>query len=140
MCGVGKHIGTREFSLAFKVLHSHSRSTASLEPGGWLEDLLMSTSPLLDLTIRPRMNIYIASDESSSLIIDATISYIHGQPFYDTKTNITSPFIALFIDANLEGNGQDFVSGQYIMISSNGNEFLISLKSLTPDSSLTTSP
>lgn len=83
-----------QFPLAFKVPYSHSLSNASFEPGGWLEDPVPSTSLLLDLTIRPRMNIYIASDDYASFIIDAQISYIHGEPFYNTSYDIKPTSLA----------------------------------------------
>jgi hypothetical protein len=92
--GVRKHIGTGGFPLAFKAPYSHSLSNASFEPGGWLEDPVLSTSLLLDLTIRPRMNIYIASDDYASFIIDARISYIHGEPFYNTSYDIKPTSLA----------------------------------------------
>lgn len=82
------------FPLAFKAPYSHSLSNASFEPGGWLEDPVLSTSLLLDLTITPRMNIYIASDDYASFIIDARISYIHGEPFYNTSYDIKPTSLA----------------------------------------------
>lgn len=53
---------------------------ASFEPGGWLDKPAQSTVPLLDLGVRPRMNLYVPGDDNGSFIVDTEISYIRGDP------------------------------------------------------------
>jgi hypothetical protein len=109
---------------------------ASFEPGGWLEPLALSSTPLLDLSIRPRMSIYIAGEDYASFIIDAPISYMHGGAFanssFNKQDNLTSPFSKLFIDVSVEESGLDLLSGRNVSVNSTSNEFVFSLSGLTP--------
>ncbi|KAJ5802930.1 uncharacterized protein N7503_005380 [Penicillium pulvis] len=79
-------------------------TNASFEPGGWLDSPALSTVPLLDLKVRPRMSLYTASDEKGSFIIDAGISYINGEPLgSDTVTGELGPQ-SLEISISIEGS------------------------------------
>lgn len=84
------------------------------------------------------MNIYVASDDYGSFIIDAPISYLFGEPYFNSsfnkQTNITGPFDVLFIDVSIEESGLDLVSRQNITVNSTANEFPTSLAALTPRS------
>ncbi|TVY90973.1 hypothetical protein LAWI1_G006562, partial [Lachnellula willkommii] len=108
----------------------------SFEPGGWLSEPTISSSPLLDLTIRPRMNIYLGSDDYASFIVDAPISYMHGEAYYNTsfdkQTNETKPFTTLFIDIAVDDTGLDLVSSGNVSVNSTAIEFVFSLAKLTP--------
>ncbi|CAG8976492.1 hypothetical protein HYALB_00005989 [Hymenoscyphus albidus] len=107
----------------------------SFEPGGWLYPPSLSPVPLLDLSIRPRMNLYLAGETYASFIIDAPLSYMHGGSFvnftFNKADNITSSFSKLFIDASLF-DGFDLIAGRNISVNSTGNEFVFSLSGLTP--------
>lgn len=109
---------------------------ASFEPGGRISRPTLSPTPLLDLSIYPRMNIYVASESYASFIVDAPISYIHGGSFvnasFNKQDNVTSPFKKLFIDVSLEENGLNLLSGENVIVNSTSNEFVFSLASLTP--------
>lgn len=53
---------------------------ASFNPGGWFEEPAKSDVPLLNLRVKPRMSIYLETDQEASLLIDAGISNQVGQP------------------------------------------------------------
>ncbi|KAH6684292.1 hypothetical protein B0J14DRAFT_572569 [Halenospora varia] len=113
------------------------RSTnASFEPGGWLSQPALSPTPLLDLSIRPRMNIYLGSEDYASFIVDAPITYMHGEAYYNTsfnkQTNETKPFTTLFIDISVDDTGLDLVSFGNVSVNSTSNEFIFSLAKFTP--------
>lgn len=109
---------------------------ASFEPGGWLEAPKLSAVALLDLSIRPRMNIYTESESYASFIVDAPISYIHGETFVNSTWNkedhLTSPFTKLFIDVSLNEVGTDLISSRNVTINSTSNEFVFPLSLVTP--------
>ncbi|KAL3418014.1 hypothetical protein PVAG01_11024 [Phlyctema vagabunda] len=115
---------------------AYRSSNDSFEPGGWLSEPALSTEPLLNLQIKPRMDLYIEDDKYGSVIIDAPISYIHGDPYYNTsfnkQTNETKDFTTLFVDVMVDDTGLDLVSFANISINSTSNEFVFSLEKLTP--------
>lgn len=137
MYGVERLIERREsLRIHFQKHCFENCRNASFEPGGWLEDPALSTSPLLDLSIRPRTNLYLnGTDSYASFLVDAPISYITGKPFtntsFDKNTNITNPFLLLFIDISVEESGLDLVSNKNVSVNSTNNEFVFSLKDLT---------
>ncbi|CZR55943.1 uncharacterized protein PAC_05831 [Phialocephala subalpina] len=113
------------------------RSTnGSFEPGGWLEAPALSSTPLLDLSIRPRTNLYLASEKFASFVIDAPISYMHGSAYtnasFNKQTNITSAFTKLFIDVSVVESGLDLISSSNVTVNTTNNEFGFSLSGLTP--------
>lgn len=95
-----------------------------------------STSPLLNLGIRPRRNLYLPSDDYASFIVDAPISFYHGLPYYNTSfdknSNITNPFTVLFVDIMEVESGTDLVSNRNVSINSTSNEFVFALNLLQP--------
>ncbi|RDW68607.1 hypothetical protein BP5796_09264 [Coleophoma crateriformis] len=115
---------------------AYRATNASFEPGGWLNEPVASSEPLLDLTIRPRTNIYTASDIYASVIVDAKLSYIHGGAYYNTsfnkQTNETKSFTTLFIDVSVDDTGLDLVSSANVTVNSTSNEFIFSLGQLEP--------
>ncbi|TVY68954.1 hypothetical protein LSUE1_G006159 [Lachnellula suecica] len=113
------------------------RSTnASFEPGGWLEAPKLSPVPLLDLSIRPRTNLYLANETYGSFIVDAPLSYMNGASFvnstFNKQDNITSPFTELFIDIEVVESGIDLLSSRNVTINTTSNEFKFSLSRLSP--------
>jgi hypothetical protein len=82
------------------------------------------------------MNIYVSSDDYGSLIVDAPISYLAVQSYYNTsfdkQTNQTGPFTLLYIDISITETGLDLVSGLHVTVNSTGNKFPILLASITP--------
>ncbi|RMD43855.1 hypothetical protein DV735_g1359, partial [Chaetothyriales sp. CBS 134920] len=53
---------------------------SSFNPGGWFDYPSYSANPLLHLKAKPRMSIYLDTEEQGSLVIDAAISYEVGSP------------------------------------------------------------
>jgi hypothetical protein len=82
------------------------------------------------------MNLYLASENYASFIVDAPISYMHGGAFvnasFNKATNITSAFTKLFIDVSVVESGLDLVSGLNVTVNTTSNEFGFSLSKLTP--------
>ncbi|KAF7720291.1 Glycoside hydrolase superfamily protein [Penicillium ucsense] len=70
---------------------AYRATNASFEPGGWLEQPARSAVPLLDLRIRPRMNLYTADDDRGALVIDAAISHLRGQPLSGEPFDTSEP-------------------------------------------------
>ncbi|CZT42723.1 uncharacterized protein RSE6_02666 [Rhynchosporium secalis] len=115
---------------------AYRATNGSFEPGGWLKKPTLSTTPLLDLSIRPRLNLYLASETYASFLIDAPISFMHGGRYvnasYDRQNNVTTPFVKLFIDVEVVESGLNLIAGRYITVNTTNNEFGIKLSDLTP--------
>lgn len=80
------------------------------------------------------MNLYLASENEASFIVDTTISYIHGQPYYNTTNdlgyNTSTPFTTLYIDIAVADSGLALVSGGNVTVNSTGNEIEFSLANI----------
>ncbi|GAA86884.1 hypothetical protein AKAW_04998 [Aspergillus luchuensis IFO 4308] len=69
---------------------AYRASNASFNPGGWFEQPSYSSTPLLDLKVRPRMSIYLETDAKGSLLVDTTVSHIVGDSLpVQARTNYT---------------------------------------------------
>jgi len=129
---VPHHLGSsysREYHLTFY-------RNESFEPGGWLDVPSLSLVPLLDLSIRSRLNIYLPDENYASFIIDAPLSYLNGEAYinstFNKQDNTTSSFNTLFIDISVVESGLDLLSHRNVSINSTANEFVFSLSGLTP--------
>ncbi|KAL2069317.1 hypothetical protein VTL71DRAFT_15655 [Oculimacula yallundae] len=115
---------------------AYRATNGSFTPGGWLEKPTLSSTPLLDLSIRPRLNLYLATESYGSFLVDAPISFMHGGPFvnasFNKQDNITSPFTKLFIDVEVVENGLNLLAGQNITVNTTNNELWFNLSELTP--------
>ena len=137
MCGVARHTVQRTIfpSLSYErfliIL-----SNASFNPGGWLEQPPTSSEPLLNLQIRPRMNIYVSGDTQGSFIVDAGISDLHGQPFPSTAILTSgqnqSSLGSFDITVTITGFDTPLVSNQTVPINTTSNEIEFSLSRLSP--------
>lgn len=58
---------------------AYRATNSSFDPGGWFEEPPRSDVPLLNLRVRPRMSIYLDTDTTGSLLIDAGVSDQVGQ-------------------------------------------------------------
>jgi hypothetical protein len=80
----------------------------------------------MDVSIRPRMNLYLASEVYATFLIDAGLSYINGESFvnssFNKQTNITSPLTELFIDVSVVESGFDLISSQNVTVNTTHNE------------------
>ncbi|KAK5115292.1 hypothetical protein LTR62_001492 [Meristemomyces frigidus] len=77
------------------------------DPTGELEPPTSSPSPMLFVQIEPRHSIYDSSEQYGEFIVDASLSYIHGQPWNnmtpsDVGGSATSPVGVLEFDIRLE--------------------------------------
>ncbi|KAI9668027.1 MAG: hypothetical protein M1821_000847 [Bathelium mastoideum] len=117
---------------------SYQPENASFNPGGWLDAPATSPSSLLNVKLYSRMNIYTADDQSGSFIVDASISNIHGNSYYNTSDSVqwngnvsSGPFTTLYIDITDADTGSPLVSGANVTVNSTGNEFQFSLANFT---------
>ena len=82
------------------------------------------------------MNLYLATENYASFIVDASVSYVNGKPFtngsFNKQTNITSPFTTLFVDVSVVESGLDLISSQNVTVNTTSNELGFSLSGLTP--------
>ncbi|GFN14107.1 uncharacterized protein AtWU_03907 [Aspergillus tubingensis] len=77
---------------------AYRASNTSFNPGGWFEHPSYSSTPLLDLKVRPRMSIYLETDASGSLLVDTTVSHLVGDPLpAKPNTNYTDQHLHLDI-------------------------------------------
>ncbi|OLN88217.1 hypothetical protein CCHL11_00133 [Colletotrichum chlorophyti] len=108
------------------------RSTdSSFDPGGWFPEPSRSSIPLLRLKVRPRLSIYLETDESASLLIDAVVSTQVGTPLpvgYGQNSSVAAS-APVVIEILL---GDDALARENISLNSRDNEVPLALKTLTP--------
>lgn len=84
---------------------------ASFNPGGWFEEPAKSDVPLLNLRVKPRMSIYLETDQIASLLIDAGISDHVGQPLpFNYTGHFSNVTTALSVDIVYNGTIIDTVA------------------------------
>ncbi|KAK8211026.1 hypothetical protein HDK77DRAFT_250118 [Phyllosticta capitalensis] len=109
-------------------------ANASFEPGGWLYEPARSAEPRLDVQAYPRMNLYLESDTTASFIVDARLSEVIGEPFFNSvyhkDTQTTSAFDFLYIDISISDNGLSLVADRNVSVNTTGNEFQFSLEKI----------
>ena len=85
------------------------------------------------------MNLYLSNENDASFVVDANISYINGQPYYNTTSepgsNSSAPFTTLYIDIVVAETGLALVSGGNVSVNSTSNEVQFSLANLTASTS-----
>ncbi|KAI1853771.1 hypothetical protein JX266_001755 [Neoarthrinium moseri] len=79
-------------------------ANSSFDPGGWFVEPPISPVPLLNLRVRPRMSIYLETDNEASLLIDASISQQIGQPLPGNSTGYASES-SKSLDVEIFSNG-----------------------------------
>lgn len=94
---------------------------ASFEPGGWLEEPPKSSSPLLDLRIYPRMNIYVEDDKDASFIVDAAFSYTNGFPWTASSDDAGHPE-TIELQISTSGSEETILAKGTIAAGSKSNE------------------
>lgn len=110
------------------ILIDSDNSNASFAPGGWLEDPIKSSTPLLDFKISPRMNIYLESDTQGSFLIDASISYLVGQKYPATISSSSYESSKLSLEIFIYSSAIKSVNQTSIIVDTVNNEILFSLK------------
>ncbi|KAK0381323.1 hypothetical protein CLIM01_01292 [Colletotrichum limetticola] len=114
-----------------QVLTRFNRRNSSFDPGGWFPEPAISSVPLLRLKVRPRLSIYLETDSSANLLIDAAVSNQVGSPlpvgYGSNYTNSTSK--PLTVEILL---GEDVLATEEVALGSRDNEVALPLDSLTP--------
>lgn len=101
---------------------------SSSDPGGWFEDPAATSTPSLRLKARPRMSIYLDTDATASILVDAEVVYYQiGEPI--SESFLTSPAQTLGLTVSSEGVS---LGSAALDIGSVENEITINLKALSP--------
>lgn len=137
MSGAARPTAIRKFSNFSKIHHPLSvHSNDSFNPGGWLDEPVRSTVPLLDVRIRPRMNLYLETEARGSFIIDAGISYTNGDTYYNSSIDKASgqshAFNTLYVDVSVVASGLALVSHKNVTVNTTSNELSFPLSRLEP--------
>lgn len=106
---------------------SHFQSNSSFDPGGWFQEPSTSSNPLLRLTAKPRMTIYLDTDQAAALLIGAEVSYQLGEAI--SESSITTPAQKLQVTVLA---GDVTVGSASLDVGSIDNEVPIALAGLTP--------
>ncbi|RFU34974.1 hypothetical protein B7463_g1382, partial [Scytalidium lignicola] len=94
--------------------------SSAIDPGGQFVFPKVSSEPLLYLTLTPRYSIFLESDRTGTLIVNAAISHTFGEPF--TSGTSGQPQI-LQIQVVEQKSSKVLVSNKNVQISSTGNLF-----------------
>ncbi|GAB7354129.1 hypothetical protein MBLNU459_g4692t1 [Dothideomycetes sp. NU459] len=111
---------------------AYRATNASFNPGGWMEDPAISNEPLLDLKIRPRMSLYLDSDAAGSLLVDASISHLVGEPYHSSNISTSHTKSQLHIRITTGNATVHSVKTSTIEVDSINNEIPISLDQFPP--------
>ncbi|KUI62934.1 hypothetical protein VP1G_10057 [Cytospora mali] len=106
---------------------AYRETNSSFDPGGWFEEPSTSSTPLLRLKAKPRMSIYLDTDKTASLLVDAEISYQLGEPI--SESSITTPSQQLHVTVSTDNAT---LGSATVDVGSTDNEVSISLASLFP--------
>ncbi|KAH8587722.1 hypothetical protein B0O99DRAFT_656262 [Bisporella sp. PMI_857] len=105
---------------------AYRESNSSFDPGGRFEEPAVSSFPLLNFRVRPRMSIYLDNESNGSLLIDAGISYQVGQPL--TSRNYSDPALnptLLKVDVIYDGG---IVKTTSVFVGTTNNEVALDLE------------
>ncbi|KXH64108.1 hypothetical protein CSAL01_09431 [Colletotrichum salicis] len=110
---------------------AYRATNSSFDPGGWFPEPAISSVPLLRLKVRPRLSIYLETDATANLLIDAAVSNQVGSPlpvgYGSNYTNSTSKPLTVEILF-----GEDVLATEEVVLGSRDNEVALPLDSLTP--------
>ncbi|KAK1999545.1 hypothetical protein LX36DRAFT_574019 [Colletotrichum falcatum] len=110
---------------------AYRATDSSFDPGGWFPEPAISDVPLLRLKVRPRLSIYLETDSTASLLIDAAVSKQVGSPLpleFGQNSSIPSSK-PLAIEISL---GNEVLMTQEIALGSRDNEVSLAVGSLIP--------
>ncbi|RAH59686.1 hypothetical protein BO85DRAFT_518471 [Aspergillus piperis CBS 112811] len=112
---------------------AYRASNASFNPGGWFEQPSYSSTPLLDLKVRPRMSIYLETDAKGSLLVDTTVSHIVGDSLpVQGRTNYTYQHLHLDIHILSDETQIASISNHSLPLDTTKAEIPLSFDFLTP--------
>ncbi|GLA37449.1 hypothetical protein AnigIFM63309_004365 [Aspergillus niger] len=112
---------------------AYRASNASFNPGGWFEQPSYSSTPLLNLKVRPRMSIYLETDAKGSLLVDTTVSHLVGDPLpVQTSTNYTDQHIHVDIHISADKTPIASITNYTLPLDITKAEIPLSFDNLTP--------
>ncbi|PWY86781.1 hypothetical protein BO70DRAFT_427783 [Aspergillus heteromorphus CBS 117.55] len=106
---------------------------ASFNPGGWFEEPSWSSTPLLNLKVRPRMSIYLESDATGSLLIDTTVSHLTGDPLPSLPSSAAYSKQTLHLNIHIltpEGSPIASITNHTLTLDSTNNDIALPFSSL----------
>lgn len=106
--------------------------SAMIIPGGFMTQPEAASSPLLDVQIATRHSIYVDSETTADLIVDAGLSLYHGAVYSPPASAPGDAPDSLRFTATVEGNV--LVTGE-VPVNSTDNLFQFDLTGLTPSTS-----
>jgi hypothetical protein len=102
------------------------KRSPNINPGGQFAYPSRSPNPLLYVQVSPRHNIYVSSEQTATFIVDAALSYYHGEDYYNSTqvlgSSKTQPFSDLYLDIRVESTDQVLVTNN-VTINSTDNIF-----------------
>ncbi|KAK1574442.1 uncharacterized protein LY79DRAFT_366486 [Colletotrichum navitas] len=110
---------------------AYRAADSSFDPGGWFPEPAVSDAPLLRLKVRPRLSIYLETDSTANLLIDAAVSNKVGSPLplgLGQNSSISSPK-PLAVEIYL---GNKVLTTQKIALGSRDNEVSLAVDALVP--------
>lgn len=108
---------------------NRTRRNSSFDPGGWFEDPRASSTPRLRLKAKPRMSIYLDTDKTAEVLVDAEVSYYEVSEAI-SESYLTTPAQQLYVTLSSE-EGVRLGSGT-IDVGSADNQVAIALAGLAP--------
>ncbi|CAI0647510.1 unnamed protein product [Colletotrichum noveboracense] len=110
---------------------AYRATNSSFDPGGWFPEPAISQVPLLRLKVRPRLSIYLETDDSANLLIDAAISNQVGSPLPTGfgKNTTSSASRTLKVEIII---GEDVLATEDIELGSVDNKVPLPLDTFAP--------
>ncbi|KAJ0163733.1 hypothetical protein CTA2_2494 [Colletotrichum tanaceti] len=106
-------------------------TNSSFDPGGWFPEPAISDVPLLRLAARPRLSIYLETDATANLLVDAVVSKQVGSPlpvdFGHSSSAAASKPLAIEILL-----GDHVLATEHVALGSRDNEVALALGFLAP--------
>ncbi|KAL3713518.1 hypothetical protein TMatcc_002221 [Talaromyces marneffei ATCC 18224] len=98
----------------------------NIDPGGQFTYPSSSPNPLLYVQVSPRHSIYVSSERTATFIVDAALSYYHGEDYYNSTqvlgTRTTRPFSDLYFDIRVESTDQVLITNN-VAVNTTDNVF-----------------
>nr|XP_036582582.1 uncharacterized protein CTRU02_07626 [Colletotrichum truncatum]KAF6791286.1 hypothetical protein CTRU02_07626 [Colletotrichum truncatum] len=110
---------------------AYRATNSSFDPGGWFPEPAISQVPLLRLKARPRLSIYLETDASAHLLIDAAISNQVGSPLPQGFGQSPCTGASKALDIQIL-NGNNVIATGDIALGSQDNELPLDLGKFTP--------
>ncbi|TKA79452.1 hypothetical protein B0A55_04226 [Friedmanniomyces simplex] len=107
----------------------YQSGSPNYDPGGMLMPPAPSPTPMLYVQIEPRYSIYDSSETSGEFLVDASLSYIHGEPYRNATPSDDGGM--LDFDIRIEDTDKLLVSDS-VVVNSTDNQFSFDFGELQP--------